>query len=1298
MNKPILVLGGGIAGIQAALDLAKMNVPVFLVEERPSLGGRMAQLDKTFPTNDCSACILAPKVTAAYNHPFIKTFTYSALEGLVGEAPNFTAHIRKKARFIDEEACKGCNACIAQCPVSAKSEFEEGITDRRAVYKPFAQAVPNIVSIDKKGTAPCKLACPAHLDAAGIAALAGAERWREALSLIRRVTPFAGTLGQLCSRPCEAGCYRQYADAPISIASLEGAAAAYERISGKRDILPKAAPAAGKKIAILGSGPAAMNCAYRLALMGVEAVVFEHDAQACGILRGQLDADSEAQALLENELQVIQAMGVEILCGMDTENRTQQDWAAQGFDGLLRTNTRQVLFTTFSSSEGDAQTLEYEGVPSDLIEAIAAGNRWAVHICNHLMNTQRPLAPILFPAPPLKQVPMPLKGAGRTGIQRTASSDLRAAHAEAQRCLNCAICGECRACEIVCPPKAICHEQEDQLFILDVAGVILATGYETVKDIPDGYGYGRYPNVVTAMEYERMLSASGPLKGHVQRPSDGRAPKRIAFIQCVGSRDTGCDRPYCSAVCCMYAVKEAIITKEHLSGIEALDIYLMDLRAYGKEFDRYADTAREKHGTRFIQSRVAEIIEDAATGKLVLKHSSSDGSRRSEGYDLVVLSVGLKAQEETRTLARSLGLKTDRHGFGWKQALRAPDTSRPGIYACGAFSGPKDIPETVVEAGAAAAAAARNSRTGAVSEEMIRTYFPLPEPQRLRDVSNQALRIGVFVCHCGTNIAGFLDVKEVASYAKTLPYVAFARDYLYACSVNTQKTIADIIIRQGLNRVVIASCSPRTHEPLFQEILEKAGLNSGLVRMANIRDQCSWVHMDAYEAATDKAKDLVRMAVGGVLQARPLTRRQIPVTKGALVLGGGMAGLTAALSLAEMGVPVHLVEKTESLGGHAVKLADSAAGRSYGAAVQTVIGQVLSHPDITVHTQARVMQTDGYVGNFASKIQSGGEVHGISHGVVLVAIGAMEAEVKGYSYGAHPGILTLMELEDRIRAGSLLPIPGNTLVMIQCAGSREPEYPCCSRVCCNQAIRNAQRLKALRPELNIMVLYRDIRAYGLHEAEYAKARQAGILFLRYPDAEKPKVSIAGDRLQAALYDPVLQESLVVEAGMVVLSGGIAADREENRIVAQMLKLPLNQDGFFLEAHAKLRPVEFATEGVFLCGLAHGPKDLEESLIQSRAAAAKAAAVLMQDVLETEGITAFVAERDCSGCGTCVQVCAYKAAELVTNPRGAVKKAFINPILCKGCGTCAAACRCGAIDVCGFSDRQVLNELEQLFRF
>jgi heterodisulfide reductase subunit A-like polyferredoxin len=1311
MKKPVLVLGGGIAGIQASLDLAEMGIPAFIVENSPSIGGRMAQLDKTFPTNDCSACILAPKVTSCYNHPLVKTMAYSELLEIKGEAPDFTAVVKKKARFIDEELCKACNACIRKCPVEKNSEFDMGMGSRRAVYKPYAQAIPNKVVIDKKGTSPCKYKCPAHMDAHGYVALIGKGRYEEALEVVRRTTPFAGVLGRICSHPCEGGCSRKYIDSAVSLATLKRFIADYEVEQGKAPKIKINGKAKSERVAVIGSGPAGLNCAYQLALEGYKVTIFEAQSEPGGMVRTEVPEEKLEKTVFDREIQIIKDMGVEIICNTAVGKDTSiDDLREKGYDAFYIAIGAHKAINPGVTAKGEGMETNIQGVFMDnvinpdersMILAIARGNMAAKGIRNYLEGTNLPVKPFLLPETTIEQIDF----SGITPdnnaplVNREKGLTKEEATREALRCINCSVCCECKVCEKVCTVKAIKHEQQDEIVEIEVSSVIFANGYDPASEMPDGYGYGKYKDVVTSLEYERILSASGPYEGHIKRPSDGRTPERIAFIQCVGSRDDKCGKGYCSSVCCMYAVKEAIITKEHLSSVKDIDIFYMDMRAYGKDFDKYVDSAKNKYGVGFIRSRVSDVIRNDVTGNLMVKCCDENGTITSNEYDMVVLSVGLSTNKQAQHLFRKTGVKTDKYGFLWLKEMDAPETSRKGILACGAASGPKDIPETVVEASAAASEAAKIAGKTMVEFDDYSNFFKVEEKSVIRDVSREPVRVGVFVCHCGVNIAGFLDVKEVVKYAKTLPQVEYAGDYMYSCSVDTQKTIADRIKKLNLNRVVIAACTPRTHEPLFQDVLTKAGINPYLVTMANIRDQCSWVHMDNWEDATQKAKDLVRMQVGKIIHAKQLTKQQVGVTKSALVIGGGVSGMTSALEIADMGYKVYLVEKTEKLGGNALHINSTFTGRPAEHYIEAMINRVNNNSLIEVYTDTEIKSVSGYVGKFLTILERMGQEIKINHGVAIIAIGARESKPSEYLYGVDSRVVTGMELEETLKDNRVDLKSRKNIFIIQCVGSRCDEKPYCSRVCCNQAIKNSLLLKEINPEMNITILYRDIRSYGLNEDNYRRARRAGVQFIRYEETQKPQVSRSEGEISLKFYEPLLDEYVTDKADMVILSSAIEAVGEDNKKIAQLFKVPMNQEGFFLEAHAKLRPVDFATEGVYLCGLAHTPKNMKESIIQGKAAAARAATVISKDMLETEGTIAEVTETLCSGCGTCEQVCPYKAIEVeeIQKRNETVKKAKVNPVLCKGCGTCSAACRCGAIDVNGFSDRQVINEIEYLLR-
>jgi len=992
----VVVIGGGIAGVQASLDLADSNLKVYLVDSSPSIGGTMAQLDKTFPTNDCAMCILAPKLVAAGRHQNINLITNANIKRLEGEAGHFKVTLMRRSRRVDEDTCTGCGVCAQKCPVEAIDEFNEGLSKGGAIYVKYPQAVPLVYMINK------------------------------------------------------------------------------------------------------------------------------------------------------------------------------------------------------------------------------------------------------------------------------------------EKCLGCGICEE------VCKAGAIRYDQEDIEVELDVGAIILATGFDEFDpSLKTEYGYGRYLNVVSSIEFERLLSASGPHAGMVLRPSDGDIPRKIAFIQCVGSRDVTCGSDYCSSVCCMYATKEAVIAKEHINQIEPT-IFVMDVRAYGKDFDKYIERAKNEYGVRFVRCRVSSVEEVPETRNLKIKYESEDGKLIEEEFNLVVLTVGIKPAKGTKELAEKLGVELDKYGFFETQTFTPIRTSKPGIFVCGVASSPKDIPETVTQASAAA------SCVGELLSSVRGTLVEKKEFPKELDVRDQPPRIGVFVCHCGINIGGVVDVPSVVEYAQTLPNVVHACDNLYTCSSDTQERIKKDIQEHNLNRIVVASCTPRTHEPLFQETIREAGLNRYLFEMANIRDQCSWVHMHDHEAATEKAKDLVRMVVAKARMLEPLERPSLNVTRRGLVIGGGLSGMTAALALAEQGFEVYLIEKNKDLGGFLRKIHYTLNNDDTQKYLRTMIEKVNSNKLIQVFLNAKVENVSGYVGNFRTTVtlDSGSETKKeLEHGVIIVATGGEEYHPNEYLYGKDPSVLTQLELENRIAVDGDKKF-GN-VVMVQCVGSRCDDRPYCSRMCCGEAVKNALTIKEKDPDANVYVLYRDIRTYGLTEEYYRKARENGVVFIRYDEDNKPKVkkgiSEGKEALQVSVFEPTIREDIAIDANMVVLSTAVVPPKE-NEVLAKVLKVPINEDGFFLEAHVKLRPVDFATDGIFVCGMAHSPKSMEESISQAKAAVSRACTILTKDTIEAEGIIATVNPNRCTACELCIQVCAYNAIEIEETKMGRIAK--VNSALCKGCGACAATCRCSAIDVKGFTDQQI----------
>jgi len=865
--------------------------------------------------------------------------------------------------------------------------------------------------------------------------------------------------------------------------------------------------------------------------------------------------------------------------------------------------------------------------------------------------------------------------------------------AEAERCLHCEVCSECGECVKACLAKAIDHDMLDSTREIEVGSIVLTPGYDEFDARLRGeFGFGRYANVVTNVQFERMLSASGPFSGHLQRLSDGVEPKKVAFIQCVGSRDAANGRPYCSSVCCMAAIKEAVIAENHSPGLETT-IFYTDIRAFGKDFDRYYERAKA-NGVRFERSMVSRVVEMPLTKNLRISHVK-DGKPVDEEFDLVILSTGLRPSEEALRTASVVGVELSECGFCKTTPSFPPlpgggeggvATSREGVFVAGAFQEPKDIPETVTQASAAAAMAMEmlSPARGTMVTEKV---YP-PE----RDFTDSIPRIGVFICHCGINIAGVVDVEKVVEAAKQMPYVAHAENAIYVCADNTQDRIKELIKEHGLNRMLVASCTPRTHEGLFRDTARDCGLNPFLVDMANIRDQCSWVHSDNPDAATEKAIDLVRMATSRSARLAALATEELPVVQSALIIGGGPSGMTAALSLANQGFAVQLVEKSSELGG---RLAP-------GALKDQLVASVQKHPLISTSLSSEVGTLKGHVGSFTAEVRSPGGTESVSFGALIIAIGGREHKPVDYLYGSDPRVVTQRELEAKLassngvagRSWGELDLPQNaTVAMIQCVGSRNEERPFCSRSCCTDAVKNAIRLKELRPDANVVVLYRDMRTYGANEIYYQNARELGVLFVRY-EPEQPPLVKADGKLTIEFMEPELGVPMSLDLDLLALSTG-TSPAVDNRTISELGKIALNNDGFFLEAHLKLRPVDFATEGIFLCGTAHSPKTTSENMQQGRAAAGRAATIISKKSMVVGGQVSVVDVRKCVSCLTCMKVCPYGAPEIsLANGKNRVE---IQAAKCMGCGSCASECPAKAIQLQHFVDDQIAAAIEALLR-
>ncbi len=861
---------------------------------------------------------------------------------------------------------------------------------------------------------------------------------------------------------------------------------------------------------------------------------------------------------------------------------------------------------------------------------------------------------------------------------------------------------KCGTCADACPANAIDYTQTEKTITIDAGSIVYSPGFTPFDPSKfDNYQYANFPNVVTSMEFERLLSASGPTMGHVttfpklplkpKKKKDKalaqkrKDPKKIAWFQCVGSRDINkCDNAYCSSVCCMYAVKEAIIAKEHAGGDLDCSIFYMDMRTPGKEFEKYYENAKNKHGINFIRSRVHSVVENRDTHDLEIRYVDELGQIVNDTYDMIVLSVGLEISEETKEFAKKLGVDLTDSGFCATDSFEPVASSRDGIYVSGVFNNPKDIPESVLDASAAASAAgdalscARDTLTKAV--EKIEEV----------NVIGERPRIGAFICDCGSNIKGVVDCEALTEYAKTLPYVEFADEAMYACSQDAQGKMVEFIKEKKLNRIVLAACTPKTHEPLFQETLANAGLNKYLFEMTNIRNQNSWVHKNNPEIATQKAKDLLRMAVAKAALAEPLKEEKINVNDSVVVIGGGLAGMTSAKSLATQGYKTHIIEKKDKLGGEAHKLYKTAQGENVEANLNELIKEVEANENITVHCNTSLESVDGFVGNFKSNLKTNDKVQELEYGIAVVATGAKALVPTEYEYGNDDRIITSLDLDKMFKENDAMLDNLNAAVFIQCVGSRQPDRPYCSRVCCTHSVDNAIELKERKPDMDVFIIYRDIRTYGERELLYKKARELGVIFIRYDVDNKPEVSVAKDKLLIKLNDHVLNQPVEIEADLLTLASAIVPRKDEQ--LANFFKVPLNDEGFFVEKHAKLGPAEFATAGVFLAGSGHYPKPVNEAITQGRAAASRALTLLAKkDNLFTSGVIASVDPQKCSECGVCISICPYSAPNFMTDGRFE-GKADVNPVLCKGCGLCVASCRSGALHLRGFDTNQIFSQI------
>ncbi|MBR9981451.1 MAG: CoB--CoM heterodisulfide reductase iron-sulfur subunit A family protein [Desulfatitalea sp.] len=855
--------------------------------------------------------------------------------------------------------------------------------------------------------------------------------------------------------------------------------------------------------------------------------------------------------------------------------------------------------------------------------------------------------------------------------------------------IDMAACKDVNGLVNVCPANAIVVDDQEKVATRRVSSIILAVGADLFDpDKLDHFGHGRYPNVVTGLEYERIMSASGPTLGELVRPSDGVPPKRVAWIQCAGSRGINReDVSYCSSVCCMYALKEAIVTKERFQDDIETTIFYMDMRTFGKDYEGYYQRAKDQYGVRMVRCRPHSIVPDSTGQQLHIAYATDENSgMTTELFDMVVLSTGFRPSSHTTRLAEILGVELNAHQFVRGGNFEPVVTSRPGIYVCGVIEGPKDIPETMVQASAAACMAARHTgHAGSAAE--VESEYP-PE----RDVIGETPRIGVFVCDCGQNIGGAMDVDAVVQEAAKYPHVVHVEMAGHGCGQEALDRMRQMIQEKNLNRVVVGACSPRTHEGLFQENLRKAGLNKYLLDIANIRDQNAWVHGGARELATAKAKKLIRMAVGGVAQAGPLREHRLPINKDVLVIGGGVSGMSSALALGDQGYKVVLAERTGRLGGLAAIIRRNLEGDDVRAYVAQLVEKVQAHDQIEVITNAIVVDHSGMPGKFQTGFQIGPRMYyrQIEHGATVMATGALAHRPDQYLLGRHKAVMTQLDLDDLLETQPEQVSNWECMVMVQCVGSRTADNPNCSRICCQSAIKNALRLTDLNPDMRVFILYRDMRTYGFSEDAYIEARRRGVIFVRYQADIPPRVTADGDRVTVHFHDPILGRDMEVTADCLGLSTGLLADDETTEDLAAIFHLNRTEDGHFLEDHVKLKPLDMSVPGFFVAGTAHSPRTIRESIAQAQGVAGRIQGLLAQDVINLGAVVARVDRDKCATCLVCVRACPYHVPFINED-----RYSEIDPAKCHGCGICAAECPAKAIQLSCFEDAPIMAKLEGL---
>jgi heterodisulfide reductase subunit A len=830
--------------------------------------------------------------------------------------------------------------------------------------------------------------------------------------------------------------------------------------------------------------------------------------------------------------------------------------------------------------------------------------------------------------------------------------------------------------------------------VMEVGAIVLAGGsaYFDPSRGKDPFSYGHCPDVVTSLEFERILGSGGPFQGRLIRPSDGKPIEKIVWIQCVGSRDLQTGKGFCSNICCMFAIKEALVAKERakLQGkdVETV-IYYMDMRTFGKTFQRYRDRAENEFGVRFERARIHSVLED--NDRLHLRYVDIAGQIREESSDLVVLSVGQRPAPGAQHLAEMLQLDTNQWGFAGAKPFSMTETAHQGVVLGGSFSGLRDISDTVILSSAAALGTSR-----ILHEHGQDLMVERPETTSYTDVARELPRTLIVICTCQEAVNKMCDVRTLIKALPRDPAVSGVEFISQTCTQTGWDKIVALVKTHHPNRLLLGACLPYIYARKLKQLGQQTGLDPALINVVDIRtiliQSCTHPPKPAEKSVEASMLNTLKAGLAQLKYVNPIHGHGVSVFQRALIVGGGIAGLTSALAIADHGFQVDLVETKDVLGGNLAWIGHTIEGHATGPFLEDTMARVAAHPLIRTLTQAHVTGSYGMVGRFHTTIEQGqNDVINVKHGITILATGGFEAQTTEYGYGTCHAIVTQKQLERQIVEGGINIETLNSVIFIQCVGSREPPRNYCSRICCISTLKHALAMKEKNPDMSVYVFYRDMMSYGFSEEYYTKAREAGVIFILYTLARKPELTILADESNGAVrinaFEPIIGQDIEIDADMAVLATGIVPNLSQDLALA--FGVSTDSDGFFQEAESKWRPVDSLKEGVFACGICHSPRSVAESIATAEAAAQRGLRILARKHIPSGSVVANVRHSLCALCERCIDACPYGARTI----DDATETIAVNPAMCQGCGNCATVCPNGASFVEGYRFEQMLATID-----